>query len=391
MTELERNALLPAGLRDVLPNDAAFEAEIVERLVAFLAARGYDRVKPPLIEFEEGLLSGAGVAVAPQTFRLMDPVSQRMMGLRADITPQIARIATSRLARTPRPLRLSYAGEVLRVRGSQLRPERQIVQVGAELIGSAAPTADAEIIVMAIEAIAELGVGGLSVDLTVPRLVPSIIDQHELTEEDVVTVRAALDRKDSGSVSALAGPAAATLCALLATTGPVDDALEKLDEIDLPDLAAAERARVAVVVDLVRRLSPDIKLTLDPVEHRGFEYHTGIGFTVFATGASGDLATGGRYRTRHVDMGGADGERATGVTLYVDSILSVLSPPQMPRRVLIPYDAAPSVLAALRKGGWVTVMALEAVKHMAAEAKRLGCSHFLAETGPEPIQEERDK
>ncbi len=391
MTELERNALLPAGLRDVLPNDAAFEAEIVERLVAFLAARGYDRVKPPLIEFEDGLLSGAGVAVAPQTFRLMDPVSQRMMGLRADITPQIARIAGSRLAQTPRPLRLSYAGEVLRVRGSQLRPERQIVQVGAELIGSAAPTADAEIIVMAVDAIAELGVGGLSVDLTVPRLVPSIISQHELPEEDVASVRAALDRKDSGSVSALAGPAAATLCALLAASGPVDDALGKLDEIDLPDRAAAERARVAEVVDLVRRLSPDIKLTLDPVEHRGFEYHTGIGFTIFATGASSDLATGGRYRTRHVDMEGADGERATGVTLYVDAILSLLSPTQMQRRLLISYAAAPSVLAALRKKGWVTVMALEAVDQMAAEAKRLGCSHFLAETGPEPIQEERDR
>ena len=391
MTELERNALLPAGLRDVLPHDAAFEAEIVERLVTFLAARGYDRVKPPLIEFEDGLLSGAGVAVAPQTFRLMDPVSQRMMGLRADITPQIARIAGSRLAQAPRPLRLSYAGEVLRVRGSQLRPERQIVQVGAELIGSAAPTADAEIIVMAVEAIADLGVGGLSVDLTVPRLVPSVFNQHDLPEEDVARVRAALDRKESGSVSALAGQAAATLCALLAATGPVDDALGKLDAIDLPDLAAAERARVAEVVDLVRRLSPDITLTLDPVEHRGFEYHTGIGFTVFATGAASDLATGGRYRTQHVDREGAVGERATGVTLYVDAVLSLLSPTRAHRRLLIPYDAAPSVLAALRTEGWVTVMALEATNHMAAEAKRLGCSHFLAETGPQPIQEERDK
>ena len=391
MTELERNALLPAGLRDVLPSDAAFEAEIVERLVAFLAARGYDRVKPPLIEFEEGLLSGAGVSVAPQTFRLMDPVSQRMMGLRADITPQIARIAGSRLAQAPRPLRLSYAGEVLRVRGSQLRPERQIVQVGAELIGSAVPMADAEIIVMAVEAIAELGVGGLSVDLTVPRLVPSIFNQHNLPEEDTTSLRAALDRKDTGSVGALAGPAAATLCALLAATGPVDDALGKLDEIDLPDPAAAERARVAEVVDLVRRLSPDIELTLDPVEHRGFEYHTGIGFTVFAIGASGDFATGGRYRTRHVDREGADGERATGVTLYVDAILSLLSPAQTHRRLLTPYDAAPAELAALRQADWVTVMALEATSEMAAEAKRLGCSHFLAETGPQPIQEEREK
>jgi ATP phosphoribosyltransferase regulatory subunit len=391
MTEPERNALLPAGLRDVLPDDAAFEAEIVERLVAFFAARGYDRVKPPLIEFEDGLLSGAGVAVAPQTFRLMDPVSQRMMGLRADITPQIARIAGSRLANAPRPLRLSYAGEVLRVRGSQLRPERQIFQVGAELIGSAAPTADAEIIVMAVEAVAELGIGGVSVDLTVPRLVPSIINRHELPEETLASLRAALDRKDSAGVGALAGPAAAPLCALLAATGPVDDALAKMAEIDLPDLAAAERARVAEVVDLVRGLSPDIDLTLDPVEHRGFEYHTGIGFTVFATGASSELATGGRYRTRHVEAEGGDGERATGVTLYVEAILSLLPRPRPRRRILVSRDAAPSVVVGLRGKGWVTVMALEAGDRLAAEASRLGCSHFLADKGPQPILEERDK
>jgi len=90
-------------------------------------------------------------------------------------------------------------------------------------------------------------------------------------------------------------------------------------------------------------------------------------------------------------MAGVEGERATGVTLYVDAILSLLSPTRTPRRLLVSYDAAPPVLAALRKEGWVTVMALEADKHMAAEAKRLGCSHFLAETGPEPIQEERDR
>jgi len=156
-------------------------------------------------------------------------------------------------------------------------------------------------------------------------------------------------------------------------------------------LAAAERSRVAEVVDLVRRLSPDIRLTLDPVEHRGFEYHTGIGFTVFAAGAASDLATGGRYRTRHVDGESAEGERATGVTLYVDAILSLLSPPRTQRRVLVAYDTDPSALSALRKKGWVTVMALETGKRLAAEARRQGCSHFLAESGPEPIQEERDR
>src|SRR3546814_11888566 len=95
-----------------------------------LQAQGYERVKPPLLEFEEALLTGAGTAVASQTFRLMDPVSQRMMGLRADMTPQVARIATTRLKKAPRPLRLCYGGQVLQVRGSQLRPDRKSVVLG---------------------------------------------------------------------------------------------------------------------------------------------------------------------------------------------------------------------------------------------------------------------
>jgi ATP phosphoribosyltransferase regulatory subunit len=128
--------LLPQGLRDLLPPDASFEAAAVERLLAAFAARGYERVKPPLIEFEDDFLKAAGVDVARQTFRLMDPQSHRMLALRSDITPQVARIAATRLKEAPRPLRLSYAGQVLQVSGSQLRPERQFGQAGVELIGA---------------------------------------------------------------------------------------------------------------------------------------------------------------------------------------------------------------------------------------------------------------
>ena len=129
-------ALLPAGLRDLLPPDAEVEAAAVEAMMGCFAAHGYQRIRPPLLEFEDSLLAGSGAAVAEQTFRLMDPVSQRMMGLRADTTPQVARIATTRLAGAPRPLRLSYAGQCLRVRGHHLAPDRQVAQAGIELIGS---------------------------------------------------------------------------------------------------------------------------------------------------------------------------------------------------------------------------------------------------------------
>ena len=127
MTELARRALLPAGFADLLPPEAGFEAGVIERLMARFAAHGYARVQPPLVEFEDSLLAGAGTTMAPHSFRLMDPLSQRMLALRADMTLQVARIAAVRLASAPRPLRLSYAGQVVRVRGDALRNARRIV------------------------------------------------------------------------------------------------------------------------------------------------------------------------------------------------------------------------------------------------------------------------
>ena len=137
MTNRPIKALLPAGLEDLLPPQAGQEEALVRRLSDHFAKYGYELVKPPLLEFEEGLLEGIGAAVADETFRVMDPVSHRMMGLRADITPQVARIAATRLRDAPRPLRLTYSGEVLRVRGAQLRPQREFRAVGVELIGAA--------------------------------------------------------------------------------------------------------------------------------------------------------------------------------------------------------------------------------------------------------------
>ena len=177
MTEdLPNPALLPAGFADLLPPDAAREAALVEAMMAAFAQHGYERVKPPLLEFEDSLLTGSGAAVADQTFRLMDPVSQRMMGLRADTTPQVARIAATRLAAEPRPLRLCYAGQVLRVRGTQLAPERQLPQAGIEVIGSDAIEADAEVAIVAVEALAAIGVAPVSLDVTLPSLTPALLD-----------------------------------------------------------------------------------------------------------------------------------------------------------------------------------------------------------------------
>ncbi len=378
MNESLHKALLPEGLRDLLPPDAGIEAEVVARLMAVLAGHGYERVKPPLAEFEENLLSGAGAAMAPDTFRLMDPVSGRMIGLRADMTPQVARIAATRLKKSARPLRLCYAGQVLRVRGSQLRPERQVGQVGAELIGSDSVSADVEAIAVAAEALASLGIIGLTVDLTLPTLVPAVCNAFKLAPESALAVRRALDHKDAAALKAAAGKAGSLLGDLLKAAGEGAKAQKALAALDLPKDAAAERARLGEVVARLKSAVPGLQFTIDPVENRGFEYHTGISFSFFAQDVRGELGRGGRYRT---DGGGA--EDATGFTLYTDTVLQAVPGNVPAKRVYVPEGADPAIARRLREQGWITVAALGPAEDARQEAKRLGCGHLLE--GGKPV------
>jgi ATP phosphoribosyltransferase regulatory subunit len=363
-------SLLPAGLQDVLPPDAAHEAATVERLMDVFARHGYERVKPPLVEFEESLLSGPGVAMAKRSFRLMDPVSHRMMAVRADMTLQVARIAATRLGRSPRPLRLSYAGEVLRVKGSNLRPERQVGQAGVELIGAPSARADAEVILLAAEALAAIGVDQPSIDLNLPTLVPAIALGLGINADAASALIAALDRRDAAALADLAGGDAPLFAALLRAAGPARPALAALARLDLPEAAEAERRRLADVVELLLAAAPKLVLTIDPVEHRGLEYHSGVGFTLLARKIRGEVGRGGRYVS-------GKGEHSTGFTVYLDSLLRAVPPPERPRRLFLPAGTARSVAAEWRAKGWITIAGLEPAAEPRAEARRLACSHLL--------------
>lgn len=384
MSELANRALLPAGLRDVLPPDAAFEADVVHRLTRAFAASGYERVKPPLMEFEESLFAGSGAATAEETFRVMDPVSQRMMGLRADMTVQIARIAATRLAKSPRPLRLSYAGQVLRVKGSTLKPDRQVGQAGIELIGSDAAAADAEVILLTARAMAEVGLSDITVDLTMPVLVESLLTGLNLPPERRAQLRHALDQKDATAVAELVPDAAPALQALIAAAGPAGRALAALAELPLQGEAARARDRLREVADLVRKAAPDLPLTVDAVEKRGFEYYTGVSFAMFSPGARAEIVRGGRYRAGGV-------EPATGATVSMDELIAALPPAPGPRRVFLPLGTPEHEARPLREAGMVTVAGLEPVADPRAEARRLNCSHVLADGQVVALEEGGDK
>jgi ATP phosphoribosyltransferase regulatory subunit len=381
----ENKALLPAGLHDLLPPRAAQESATIAGIMDVFNSCGYEQVKPPLVEFESTLVgngANGGGSLAGQMFRLMDPASQRMMAVRADITLQVARIAGTRMVDVPRPVRLSYAGQILRVRGNQVRPERQFAQVGVELIGLDDVAADVEVIILAAEGLRAAGISEPTIDINSPALVANILSGIDLDDSAVSDLRESLDRKDAGATEeilraqgVLLSDSGKALCALIRTVGPACQVIEELKSIDLPDGARAEVQRLTDVVLGVSTASPDLSLALDPVEYRGFEYQTGVSFTVFAEGVRGELARGGRYITE-------SGEAATGVSLYMDTILRALPEATPVSRLYLPTGTAFSVGQAQRADGWITVAALGDVQNAAAEATRLGCSHILINDKP---------
>ena len=214
--------LLPEGLRDRLPPEAEALGRMRGAVLWTTELNGYARVEPPLAEFEANLAGRLKTTRALDLLRVVDPVSQRTLALRPDITAQVGRIAATRLQHRPRPLRLCYAGQVLKVRGTQLRPEREMCQAGAEIVGTDHVRAVIESIGVALDALTAAGATGLAVDLTLPELVPRLAaGPLPLSPEQAEAVAAELDGKDAG---ALVGLGAAADLPLLSAAGAVAEA-----------------------------------------------------------------------------------------------------------------------------------------------------------------------
>ena len=368
--------LLPEGLEDRLPHEAAAGQRVMRAMLDAMDAHGYDRVSPPLIEFERSLAGRMSGIQTRRMFRFVDPASLRLLALRSDITPQVGRIAETRLASAPRPLRLCYAGPVVTIRGDGLDPARERLQVGAELIGRDTVAAAAEVAGLAIETLAAAGARGISIDFTLPDLVDTLagVDGNgalPLAPGSISAVRRQLDAKDAGALLAAGGGA---YIPLLYATGRFEQAIEELAAIDA---GGALASRIAGLREIAARLAGTARITLDPTERHGFEYQSWFGFTLFAEGVRGSLGRGGTYRIGRED---GEGEVATGFSLYPDDLVETLGDDGTRDTLFLPLDHDREVAQRLRAIGWRTVAALDG----GDDAVALGCTHVLA--GIDPVR-----
>ncbi|MES2057716.1 MAG: ATP phosphoribosyltransferase regulatory subunit [Pseudomonadota bacterium] len=366
------HALLPEGFRDRLPPFADAAARLEQAILGAAHSHGYERVDPALAEFEAGLAGRLKSARTQDAVRFVDPVSQATLAIRPDMTAQIGRIAATRMGHHPRPVRLAYAGPVLKLRASQLRPERELRQIGCELIGLDTVAAAREIVEVVVEALAAAGVTGVSIDFTLPDLVDVLAaGPFPVDAGQIDALRDRLDAKDAGGVAAIA-PA---YLPLIEAAGPFEAAHNRLCAFDA---GGTLTSRLDGLWSIAGGLKGRVALTLDPTERHGFEYQTWLGFSIFADGVLGEIGRGGSYTIVHED--GAE-EAAIGFSLYADAIVAAGLGDIDRRRLFVPLGTDPALSAAMRGQGWVAVTALEAGDTPEAQL----CTHILVGSEARPL------
>lgn len=364
-----RNWLLPEYIEDVLPAEAARIEALRRKLLDLFRVHGYQYVIPPMLEYMESLITGVGHDLDIATFKVVDQLTGRLMGVRADMTPQAARI-DAHLLNHQGITRLCYAGSVLRTKPDGLAQTREPLQLGAELYGHAGIESDIEIQRLLIKALHAIGIEQVHLDFSHVNVFGSLIESSQINAQLEQDLYAALKSKDQSAVAALAqGLDKATREALLNLTELNGDKtiLSKAAQL-LPATSAINSAlqSLAQVADGLQDLG--VTVSFDLSELRGYHYHSGIVFAAYAQGYKGPLALGGRYD----EVGQAFGRArpATGFSLDLRGVVTALPPAQTETAIFAPAGDDVSLAAkidALRAEGHVVVQELPGISSDFAE------------------------
>ena len=378
--------LLPEGIEEILPPAAGRLERLRRELLDLYESWGYELIVPPLIEFLESLLTGAGDDLELQTFKLTDQLSGRMMGVRADMTPQAARIDAHRLKRNG-PVRLCYMGTVLRTRADGFGGSRSPYQAGVELYGHRGYESDLEVLTLMLETLRAAGISEAHLDLGHVAIFRELVRQAGLNMEQERVLFEALQRKALPEIHqhlaewTLPAPCREWLQALATLNGGP----EALDEADARLAASSPGVREALtmlrrLVGALREQWPDLPIHVDLAELRGYHYHTGILFSAYTLGQGAAVAQGGRYDEIGQVFGRA--RPATGFSTDLATLLWLGAAPE----VVATGIYAPSLgdagleeqVVRLRRQGERVIRALPGAE---VEPRTLGCDRRLAQQG----------
>lgn len=345
--------LLPDGIEETLP-DAARRIETMRRnALDLLDSWGYELVMPPLMEYLDSLLTGVGRDLEIETFKLTDQVSGKMLGVRADMTPQVARIDAHYLRRSG-ATRLCYFGPVLRTRPDTLGGSRVPLQLGAELFGVASADADIEIVELLTETLARLGVGDIHVDLGHMGIFRGLMQEAGLEQEVRASIMAAVTSKSAPDVE--------SRCKEYNVDGNVIDLLVRMTDCsgeagtlgamanafaNGPDVVASAYENLAHIASRLKQRLPDTRIYFDLAALSGHSYHTGLVFAVYMPGCGRAIANGGRYDDIGSEFGRA--RPATGFSIDLRALARQTAGEKTePEIIFAPFEEDDSLINAVR-------------------------------------------
>jgi ATP phosphoribosyltransferase regulatory subunit len=375
--------LLPEDIADVLPAEARKVETLRRAILDLYQSYGYELVAPPILEFLDSLLTGTGSDLNLQTFKLVDQLSGRTLGLRADMTPQVARIDAHLLNRQG-VTRLCYAGSVAHARTPVGSSAREELQLGAEIYGCASLEADFEAVTLLLQTLRVAGLNKVYLDLSHAGVLEGILDGQSLEKGDIEALYGLLQSKDRPRLAiwakCLPAKSAEALMALTDLNGPCASVLasakQALPKHKLLDEALAQLEKLAAAI---AGLSNDVELSIDLADLRGYQYHSGVMFAAYVDKLPQPIARGGRYD--HVGQAFGRPRPATGFSMDLLTLANLAPTAQRKSAVLAPWivDASlASKIAELRNAGEVVIQAMGGD---AVEAAEYICDRELVKQG----------
>tara|TARA_B100000029_G_scaffold146779_1_gene142099 strand:- start:8917 stop:10053 length:1137 start_codon:yes stop_codon:yes gene_type:complete len=346
----QKKFFLPPGFRDILTYESNSQFENGRKLIKNFDLWGYIFIEPPIIEFESTLVDKKSKSSNNKILSFLDPLTKKKISLRSDITTQLARIASDRLFEFPKPLRLCYLGDVFRADTPKLSSDRQFKQAGIEIIGSDNLVADIEVINLSLDSLKKINFKKISLDLNCSIILEKIFDDNKISNNNREIIRKLVERKNIKEISKYNKKLFILLKKIIETTGSLKKNIEKIKKLKLGKKANLILKDFLYVTSILIKKNYDkYKISVDLLDHRGFEYYSGTTFSIFCLDSSKEICRGGRYTTKKKDP-------AVGATFFLNQFPEFRNNKNKRKRILISNDSIFSKkLLKLRKQGWITI------------------------------------
>ncbi len=361
---MDNNSLIPEGFKDHVDFNTNVEHDYKNKIIDYFISNGFDLVKTPLVEYYQSNNNNC--------FIIESKKKEHKLFLRDDITPQIIRIVSSRFKNRIRPIKLCYYGEVIRKKGTMLRPERQFLQVGCEIVGSKSVLADIEVISLAYKSLKEIGITNITLELTSKIFLDEIFSKF--TDFNALKkLKTFIKQKDIKNSLTLIKNKKDKLFLenLFDLTGNLKNIIKKINNLKVSDLTKTE-------IDNITKIAKNIKLkqgdqiVLDFTELDNKNYHDGIKFTFFAKNVRGEIASGGRYKIKNDSMQ----ESAVGFTCFMDTVLRASSFDNLSKKILIPFDTKEIIKKNLINKNFIINSFFGNISDIRSFAKKNNCTHI---------------